>query len=783
MHTFLTRSIRYTAYILIAAFPLMYIPFIVDALELGKQSLLLLSVAWLALCWAGFMLMQKKLFLKKTWVFIPAVLFLISACVSAAFSSVPAMSWLGQSALEYGSVATTLAFVLFFFIGSHILHETHTQSILWALMLTCSAIIGLHIVLAIVGITIFSTNFIGTPITLGMYLIILSLLGLSLLVLDGKGKKSIFLNGKQGIVTKISLVLTVLTSFIVVFILDVPILWGMNMVGVGAMMMILLWKPNNISSWKRFFVPMLIFVLSVMGLLIDTPGQNPFATEVTPSVHTSIQIVQQSWEDFGWIFGAGQGSFVIDYALFQPEALVTGDFWDVRFDRAKNYIIGLAHAQGIVGLLAFLAIVFSIAVVTWRNLRDQTVDHEWDMTFIAAIPWTVTVLSLFLYPANGTILFLFWVFSTILVAQSGREIRVYRFGHNASASLAVSASLLAAIVLSLSVIFIGGSRLLADKSFARAVHASAEEDIDATLTYALRAAERNAYSDTYYRALAQALLLKTGVLLQEDAVQEEALRETVLAAIESAQQATQISPKYVLNWSVLGDVYREVAPIANDAYPLAIAAYEQASELAPQNPKYLTSLGRAYIAYADSVEIYIDSEDADIAQSAATQYAMLLETGIETLELAVQKRPTNAQARYYLALAYERKGNITDAIAQMEALFRENPEDIGVSFQLGLLQLKQGQLEKAKDILSWTISIAPNYSNAYWYLASVYEEEGDFDTALELIQVIQNLDPENTFVQQRIDRLEAGIAAAQLPEPLDETEGDGIEETEDTVGL
>ncbi|MDG1950894.1 MAG: tetratricopeptide repeat protein, partial [bacterium] len=62
------------------------------------------------------------------------------------------------------------------------------------------------------------------------------------------------------------------------------------------------------------------------------------------------------------------------------------------------------------------------------------------------------------------------------------------------------------------------------------------------------------------------------------------------------------------------------------------------------------------------------------------------------------------------------------------------------------------------------------------YLASVYEQVGNVEKAIEVIMRVVELNPENTLAQERLGELLRGIAPPALPEPIQ----DGQEGATDT---
>lgn len=69
----------------------------------------------------------------------------------------------------------------------------------------------------------------------------------------------------------------------------------------------------------------------------------------------------------------------------------------------------------------------------------------------------------------------------------------------------------------------------------------------------------------------------------------------------------------------------------------------------------------------------------------------------------------------------------------------------------------QARFEKA-------VELAPSYSNAHWYLASIYETNGQIQKAVTEVEKVLKINPTNSLVQNRLNRLLKG------DEPQEESE-------------
>jgi cytochrome c-type biogenesis protein CcmH/NrfG len=476
----------------------------------------------------------------------------------------------------------------------------------------------------------------------------------------------------------------------------------------------------------------------------------------------------------------------MDYAKHRPIEINQTQFWDVRFDRGSSQILTMLATFGLIGTGLFLTFIVSLMLLSLKMLITERVHAEWKMTFVAFSAWLVLVFGIFTYSSNFTLSFLFWILSAVLLSQTGKKIQVWEFSKNPRFALLTAFLFVLVNVGLLTVMFVSVSRYASELTFANAVQADHDgEGIDAVLAGLETATKLNKLSDIFARNLAHARLLKIGEELQNPAVNPADLASLVEGSYLEAERAVSLSPNNVVNYSLLGDIFRELAPLASNADILAIQAYTQAIELSPSNPKYQVALGRAYLARVDQLAILVESEDKELAGQAEDAQEESLTLAVESFEKAVELKPDYASARYYLSLAFVRQGNLSDAIAGMESVAAGNPNDVGIAFQLGLLYLQQGRSDLAQASLERAVAIAPNYSNARWYLAAVYEQEGDIEAAIEQIQAVLDLNPENEAVEARLDRLKAGPDEVEdIPVPLDEGENDPtqLDPSEGTLG-
>jgi len=106
--------------------------------------------------------------------------------------------------------------------------------------------------------------------------------------------------------------------------------------------------------------------------------------------------------------------------------------------------------------------------------------------------------------------------------------------------------------------------------------------------------------------------------------------------------------------------------------------------------------------------------------------------------------------------------------------------DVGAGFQLGVLYLRRGNKDdsgRAQQMFERVIQLAPSYSNARWFLASIYEQKGNFKAAAEQVQKVLELNPENEMVKTRLARLQSGKASNEIPPTVEEGDQKATDKT------
>ncbi len=743
--------------------PILVLPWTVSPLEINKQALFYACATIGILAWLGQALFTKTVEISFSKIWIPLLVFVSLAAISAGLSPDVYTSMFGQGNQEYTSIVTIVLGLGFACVGAQILDVPMVRRLL-ALGVLSSAIVGFFGVFPFFGASLgtLPTNFIGTPNALAVYLLVMALVGSSMIMLGQ------FDSPRQRLVVHVSTGITILATLGVLFAIDYVVLWVLAILGCVVLFGLALLHPSMFTQPIRCILPMALLVSGLFFSVLPSVVTSPFPAEVSLSTRSSWDIATSVFENGGWAFGTGPGTYAVNFAQYHSADLNGTAFWDTQFDRASSAFMTMLPTFGLPATIAWiisLALLAGFACFAYRRAQ-----HPHDLPVL--VGWIVLALAWFCYPQNFALMAMYWIFTAFaLRIVSGRRIAL-SFDRSPRAGFVVALMFVVMSVFILTVAFATVSKYRADVAFARAVALySGGEDIDAVILALDEAATANRWSDVYYRNLGSALLKKVMALAQKTDSDPELVRALIGAAVNASIRATELGSTNVTNWELRGDVYREVSPLVADAATFAIASYQHAVALAPNNPKYVVALARGYLAYNDVLTPIAQGTDEEQAALAKTVQEDVLQKASDALLGAITLKSDYAEARYYLASVQERQGKLAEAVASMELVRASALNDIGVGLQLALLYVRQGKNDLAKREFERIIALAPNFSNAHWFLASVLEEEGDIEGALIELEAIMTIDPESETVQKKIDALRAGqVVPVTLPDPLPSTE-------------
>src|SRR5690606_40887735 len=104
----------------------------------------------------------------------------------------------------------------------------------------------------------------------------------------------------------------------------------------------------------------------------------------------------------------------------------------------------------------------------------------------------------------------------------------------------------------------------------------------------------------------------------------------------------------------------------------------------------------------------------------------------EALEAAVELRPKDPKALSLLGLCCFKLEELDRAASIYTALAHDNPLDVTLHVNLGLVELKRGRPTAAIRALEVAVNLAPDHRRAHNYLGLAYYENGEIERAREV---------------------------------------------------
>jgi tetratricopeptide (TPR) repeat protein len=786
--TFYEAIAEWALLALIFLLPLFFLPWTREVLELNKQTILVILTFVAVLAWLGGMVVDKQLVFRSGYLNLLPLLFLLSVFISSLFSLAKYQTWVGQVSQEYTSFLSLVTFVLLFYVllnsaGKH----TFLKRVFFGSLLSTS-LVAVIAFLSLFGISPFpyafaervGFNTVGSMNALALYMTVMMIFGLAIWLVSGE-KDEILPVGAKGTSMKFMIILNTVLAMIFLLAIDFWVFWVLSIVGIMTLFTFsLVQQKDFFAKGTRFSLGFIILLISILFLFVRSPLKLGIAPSVSLSTQTSIHVVRSVFSEgvMKMFFGTGPGTFPFDYLKYKPQTINQTIVWNSVFNQAKSYAITSLATFGIIGTGLFVLFLLFLSGKTLTRLLREHEHENWKFTYVLGVSWLTGTVALFLYGTTITLLFLFWTLSGLLAGQILMNTKETNFGKSPRLGFVFSFLFIFLAVGVITTLFISAKRYAGEIRFAEALNMNrTKAPIEEVIQKLGEAISYNSLSDVYYRNLSYSILLRLRdvVRLPEGATQltpeqTKLAQQLVRASGNAAGRAIALSPNNVANWTVSGLVYRELISLVRDSNSASASAYTRAAALDPFNPTYPVSIARVHIITADRAKDLKKSENKETAAQAAEIEKQSLSAAEESLNKAIALKDDFAPAHYYLGATYERQGKLKEAIGKLETVRNASPLDIGVGFQLSLLYIRDKNFGAAQKELERIIGLRENYSNARWFLSSVYEQQGNIKSAIEQVEKVLALNPDNKAVSERLDALKSGKRSSVSPSPVEEGE-------------
>ncbi|MCP4539369.1 MAG: tetratricopeptide repeat protein [Chloroflexi bacterium] len=185
----------------------------------------------------------------------------------------------------------------------------------------------------------------------------------------------------------------------------------------------------------------------------------------------------------------------------------------------------------------------------------------------------------------------------------------------------------------------------------------------------------------------------------------------------------------------------------------AVAEFEKAIELAPNDDEAHRNLGTAYgeqgkweesvAAYEQAIEINPDYGEAYADMTGAYFYVGKLAEATAAGEKGIELAPDYATAYNNLGIVYGSQGEIDTAIPLFEKAIELDPNDAQAHYNLGFSYENMEQLSEAIAEYQEAVRVDPNYVDAYENMGTVHARQGQYEEAIVQFETFLQLAPPN----------------------------------------
>ena len=732
-----------------------------DTINLPKQLLLSVLALTALSAWVGQSVAAGKVTWWKTDLQWPILGVVLVAVFSSVFSSGFWVSFLGDSGRYSSAGLSVLAYIILAVVASQMgetlrhgsgqalqpssgqVGETHSTSsgrvggrdLTVAAWLGSVFLVSVFALFQFFGLHIFSGeayqtrifNPIGSPFGLGLF--ILSSVPFLLVALQSPRQTR---DGRvQGASKKVLLAAALVVQLVAAAIIDFRVGWIALAVAVLVLIVKgLMGETHSISSGRVGKMGLPLGAIVLAALLWFMPALQikdlNFPAEINPSYRASFDILAQAWREKP-IFGSGLETYPYIYAKFKSAALNQTNYWGVNFNDATADFVTWATTTGIFGAVMWLIFAAGVIRKGMTPLRPSFAGQGGGMGLGIFASWMFILVTKFFYPTPLALEFMFWFLPALLVLAQKNADGTQNYAED-SASFGVSSA-------SFSYRFQQGSAKTLAMFFVLLV----------VLLGALVGGYFSIRRWGAERTFVKTVTMSNGATVEDDADPSKPVgasnRDEVLNGIYAAIAADPYEVRYfrVLSQALFQKMNDVVAGINTRPEAERRAKPEETALLQNLTVRTVNAVQRAGALDPQNVGVAVDAAESYRDLVALVQGADDL--AIQNYERASDLEPINPFIKTQLGQLYLIKSNL---------------------FNQGLT-VDTDMVDKARAILEKTLELNPNYANARYFSALIYDKDGKKDMALQNFLFLRQTNPDNKLIAAIVANLQNGYPALGNP--------------------
>lgn len=429
------------------------------------------------------------------------------------------------------------------------------------------------------------------------------------------------------------------------------------------------------------------------------------------------------------LIGSGPGTFYYNVSKFRPTTLNQGGLWAVSFERSGNVFAEILVTMGFLGLIGFLLIIglvfWKIFIPTGgisfrsKKKRKGRLDNG---TQLLGIILATLILVQFFYYQTLTLSFLFWLFLALTLGwfslkteendQSFIKTKQFKLKDFVEMALILETVCILLFLVFVVVSFFGIKVYLADAKYVKALN---EPDINKKAMILQEAVRLNPKQVRYQMVISKVFLVKAQEELAalKEGESQERIIENLRIARSFADSASILAPNQFNSWQGLADLNQAMASMSQEQEQLinlSIESLRKASVLEPKNPRVYTDIGRLYLLLNQTEEARGEFEKALLKKEnyipAHLSLALMSENdgkkeeAINRLEWLSSRTASNAEVLFQLGRLYYNEDRIDEAISRFITVLRLNSRHSNARYSLAIAFEKQGQINMALEQLN-----------------------------------------------------------------------------------